>query len=116
MSVVPDRLNLSVWKDTTFQATLTYYTDDTGVTLRNLTGYTALMEIKDTPTGSVIATWSTANGLIVLGGSLGTITITVPATTVAGYTWRSGVYDLLITSPSGFVDALLFGSFTITGY
>jgi len=75
-----------------------------------LTGYTADMQIRQTITSSTILyEASTGNGAIVMGGTAGTITLTIPAATTAAFTWNRGVYDLNLTSPGGVVTRLLQG-------
>ena len=77
----------------------------------NLTGYSAVMQIRQTPQSTTAYyTGSTANGNIVLGGTAGTITLTIPATTTSAFTWVRGVYDMTLTSPTGVVTRLLQGS------
>ena len=83
--------------------------------LVNLTGYTADMQFRVSPYAtSILYEASTANGAIVLGGATGTITITIPAVTTTGFTFRQAVYDLKMTSPGGVVTRLLAGSVTVS--
>lgn len=80
----------------------------------NLTSYTAAMQVRDTACGQTkILEATTANSKIVLGGALGTITITVSATDTAALPVGEFVYDLELTL-SGTVTRLLAGSFTVT--
>jgi hypothetical protein len=57
---------------------------------------------------------STANGAIVLGGTAGTITLTIPASATAGFTWIKGVYDMNLTSSGGIVTRLLQGTVVVS--
>ena len=76
----------------------------------DVTGYTADMQIRQTIASSTILyEASTANGAIVMGTTDGTITLTIPATDTANFTWNRGVYDLNMTSPTGVVTRLLQG-------
>ena len=60
--------------------------------------------------GSVlVAELSTAAGGIALGGSAGTITLTMSATQTAALEPANARYDLLLTSGGGQVTALLAG-------
>jgi hypothetical protein len=52
---------------------------------------------------------TTGNGRIALGGSAGTITLTISATDTAALTAGRGVYDLELVSGSGIVTRLLQG-------
>lgn len=64
----------------------------------NLTGYTARMQIRPNVNSStVLFEANTTNGYIVLGGSAGTITLTIPAADTATFTFARAVYDLELT-------------------
>ncbi len=80
----------------------------------NLTGYTAFMDVTD-DNGAVIVQLNTTNGRIVLGGALGTLTLTLPATVTAAL--PSGVYkyDLFANSADSppVITRLIYGSFVV---
>lgn len=78
----------------------------------NLTGYTAQLQIRQYAPGGTLLYDASAN--LVLGGVNGTITLIIPAATTAGFTWFSGVYDLILTDSSGNVYRLLQGTVTVT--
>lgn len=81
----------------------------------DLTGFSASLQIRQTPqSATVLYAGSTANGNIVLGGTDGTITLTIPATTTSSFSWLRGVYDLILTSSGGIVTRLLQGSVTVS--
>lgn len=63
----------------------------------NLTGFTALMQFRETAKSTVILL--DASQYIVLGGAAGTIVLTIPATVTATIDWNAAVYDLELTSP-----------------
>lgn len=88
----------------------TWFTSD-GVTPRDLTGYTAKLQVRPTAGGAVILTADSTAGTITLGGAQGTIQLAVPAATTAALTgWSSAVYDLLLTAPGpGAVTRLVEG-------
>jgi hypothetical protein len=68
----------------------------------DLTGCSAEMHIREkleSPT--ILMTLSVANGRIVLGGVLGTVTLRITDEDTATIAWKSGVYDLRLTFPSG---------------
>jgi hypothetical protein len=77
----------------------------------DLTGYTANMQIK----AYALATSALydASGDITLGGPAGTVTLTIPASATETFTWWQGVYDMLLTDPSGNVTRFLSGSVTV---
>jgi hypothetical protein len=78
----------------------------------DLTGYTANLQIRPFALSTTILYDASSN--IVLGGTAGTITLTIPATATAGFTWWNGVYDLILTSSAGVATRLLQGSVTVT--
>lgn len=115
MSLNPGKHNFSIWRGATFKVTLTLRVGDATSALRDLTGYSALLEIKDRSGGTVIYTLSTTNGRIALGGVTGTIELLIPAADTAVIAWDSGVYDLTITSATGHTDPILYGGFSVRG-
>ena len=83
--------------------------------LINLTGYTAKMQVRRNPASDeVLLEASTTNGRIALGGSAGTITLTLSATVTAAITWSRGKYDLELTARNGVVTRLLEGEITVS--
>jgi tRNA threonylcarbamoyladenosine modification (KEOPS) complex Pcc1 subunit len=96
----------------TFSQVITY--KESGVAV-NLTGYTARMQVRSTlESATTVVELTTANGRIALGGTAGTITLTISATDTAGLTAGRGVYDLELVSGSGIVTRLLQGVATIS--
>lgn len=107
MSVTPASINFSLYQGATFSEPVTLK-DSSGTPL-DLTGYSARLqarrEISDTT--PVFSLDSTTGG-IVLGGTAGTITLSMPAAATAalpvdwdGEYW---VHDLLLTDGSGNVQ------------
>ena len=96
----------------TYSQVITY--KEAGVAV-NLTGYTARMQVRATlESASTLVELTTANSRITLGGSAGTITLTISATDTAALTAGRGVYDLELVSGSGIVTQLLQGVATIS--
>lgn len=89
---------LHLYQGATVDRTLTW--ENEAGTPYDITGWTAKMEIREREGGTVYATLTTTDGTIVLGGVAGTIRLLVDAATTAAWTWKSGVYDLLLTNPS----------------
>lgn len=91
-------------------------TSDGGTTPMNLVGYTALMQVRRThatPTvllelGSVLPKTG-----IAINGVLGKINIEVDEAITATLPAVSAVYDLVITSPTGYAIRLLEGKFIV---
>lgn len=78
----------------------------------NLTGYTATMQIR--PYALAPTVNYDASGDIVLGTINGAIALTIPAADTEGFTWWTGVYDLLMTSAGGQVTRLLSGNVSVS--
>ena len=96
----------------TFSQLITY--KEAGVAI-NLTGYTARMQVRATlESATTVVELTTANGRIALGGTAGTITLTISATDTAALASGRGVYDLELVSGSGIVTRLLQGVATIS--
>lgn len=77
----------------------------------DLTGYTATLQIKPYPLATAIL--YDASGNITLDGPTGIITIDIPAATTGGFTWWTGVYDLLLTGIDGTVTRFAQGNVTV---
>lgn len=97
----------------TFGQTLTL--KDSSDTLINLTGYTsAEMDLRETPeSSSEVLTLTTANSRIALGGSAGTVTLSIAAADTANLTAGDGVFDLEVVDGSSRVYRILEGTYTI---
>jgi hypothetical protein len=95
------RLNL-VWRDA----------DNNPV---DLTGYVARMQVRSSYSDpEVQLNLSTENGAIVLGDTLGTITITGSATSTDDIKVRAGVYDVEVQASDGTVTRLVQGKVRIS--
>lgn len=99
------RYNIVVERGATFDRTLTWYTDLAQQVPKNLTGYTAAMEIRKSPGETVILTLATGSG-ITLGGTLGTIAILITVTQTNALAAGRYRYDMLLIS--GTVKTRLF--------
>lgn len=96
----PGALDLTIQQGATYKLILTW--KDSSGTPIDLTNYVALMDVAPLEGGGAnLASWGTVSGEIVLGGSAGTITLTLPPATTAAYTWTSGNYDLKMTNSVG---------------
>ena len=99
----------------TFGKTLTL--KDSSGALVNLTGYSAAeMDLRyNADDSSEIITLTNSNSRIALGGSAGTVTLSISATDTGNLSVGDGVYDLKITSGSGDVFRILEGTFSVRG-
>ena len=97
----------------TFGQTLTL--KDSSDTVINLTGYaSAEMDLRETPdSSSELLTLTTANNRIALGGSAGTVTLTITASDTANLTEGDGVFDLEVVDGSARVYRILEGTYSV---
>ena len=109
MATVPYTFTLV--KGKTFQETLLLQ-QGPGVSAPavNLTGYSAKMQVRSAKGASTaLLELSTENGRIVTTPLEGRIDLTVSETDLRALSFSSGVFDLVIKSPSGVVDVILSG-------
>jgi len=107
--------DLTIEQNATFQISVFWTTSTTPPVPINVTGYTAKMQIRPAvgdPT--VLATLTTSNGGIIMGDTDGKITLYMSDSTTLAFTWVTGVYDLDVVSPTGFVTRLLEGNVTVS--
>lgn len=110
--MIPGNHDIIMPKGSTFTKTFTYKIGNNPV---NLTGYTARMQGRQSHTSSsAVLDLTTANSKIVLGGTAGTITLSLSAAETAAVTQSSLVYDLELVSGGGEVTRLLEGSIILT--
>ena len=102
--------HMKLEQGSTFGLTITY--KDSNGTAINLTGYSARMQMRRTYEDSALIELTTDNGRITLGGSAGTVTLTIAAGDTAALPSVEGVYDLELVS-GDIVDKLLAGTFTV---
>lgn len=106
------RFDITVEQGSTFNLQLAYKTP--AGTPVNLTNFTARMQIRaDYCSSNWVANCTTENGGIVLGGSAGTIVVSIPATTTEWIEAGQYVYDLELVSGSA-VTRLIEGRATVT--
>ena len=92
----------------------------TGATLAtstpvNLTVCTARAQVRESvESDTVLLELTTDNGHIELGGPDGSIRLLISATDTAALNWTSGVYDLEVEFPNGYVVRLLHGSVSVS--
>ena len=103
-------LNLVADQGATYTQRLTWKIDGNPV---NLTGYTARMKVKNIVRNVEVISITSSSG-IALGGSAGTIDLTVSATDMTKVVAGKYSYDLELVSPGGVVTRLVKGTFTVT--
>jgi len=83
----------------------------------NLTGYTGDMQVRSTAGSTIILEATTSNtnpasqGVMTLGGTLGTVNVTIPAVLIT--TPGNYLYELKLVDPSGVISKPLGGQFVI---
>ncbi len=104
--------NLTIERGATYTQRLTW--KDPAGTAINLTGYTARMQLRPRIGGPVLIELTTENGRIALGGSAGTIDLTIAAADTTTLPTSTVKYDLELISAGGLVYRLIEGAVTIT--
>lgn len=113
--MMPGLYDFTIEQGCTFGRTLTW-TNSSNAPV-DLSGYSADMQVLQLtgPSGGAsVLDLSTINGLIVLGGTNGTVTMTVPFTTTANLTPGTYQYQLTLTSISGVVTDFMEGLVLVT--
>lgn len=108
----PGSLDFLMPKGSTFSRTLTWKISGSAV---DLTSYTARMQARTSHVSTTtVLELTTANSKIVLGGTAGTITLTVSAADTAAITQSSLAYDLELVSAGGVVTRLVEGQIVLS--
>lgn len=108
--------NTTIDQGSTFSLTVTY--KDASDTAVNLTGWTARMQIRETPSSaSTILTSTGGSPTITVTNTnfaTGVIVFTVSATNTASITVPVAYYDIEVESPTGLVKRILQGRLAIS--
>jgi hypothetical protein len=114
MSAPAGIYNIVADQGATFARQLTW--KDTAGAPVDLTAYTARMQLRTAidATGAAVLELTTENNRIVLGGTAGTIDLTVAATAMAAVAASTYVYDLELVDGS-VVTRLVQGTFELRG-
>lgn len=108
--MTPGKVNFVCPQGSTFTRTLTYKINDAPV---NLTGYNARLQVREYHySDDFIASLTDTSG-ITMGGSAGTITVSMAASATENFVSGDYVYDLEIVT-GGTVTRLIEGKFTVT--
>jgi hypothetical protein len=91
-----------------------YWLESDQATPVNLSAWaSAAMQVRS-EAGALLASFTTTDASITLGGSAGTITLLAAPSVTTGWAFGAGVYDLQMTDGGGDVVTLLAGLFTVT--
>jgi hypothetical protein len=105
MSAPAQTYDITADQGATYSVVITY--KNSNGTPINLTNYTARMQLRASYASAAAAlTLTTENGRIVLGGALGTITLTVAASTMETLEAKTYVYDLELVDGSTVIRLL----------
>lgn len=110
--LLPGKHNFQVYRGDSFDQQLTRYTDEARTTPRDLTGYTARMQLRNAISNEVEHELTTENGGITLGGVAGTVDLHIDKADMAGLN-ADNLYDLEFTDSSDKTRTLLVGSFVV---
>lgn len=115
MTVEAAELALIADQGATFTRTITYETGATFETTApvDLTGWTARMQIRRTPSGPDLLLSLTQAAGLTLGGTAGTVAITITAAQTAALPTGEQVYALDLIDGAGRVYKLLRGRLTV---
>lgn len=108
-------INIEVEEDTDFNLELDYVDPSTGLPI-DITSYSAELYIERAmgDNGSIITLLSSA-GQIVIGGTSGVVSFTIPASATKGMGQFLGFYNLFLINPTGTVRTKLTkGFFTVS--
>lgn len=111
--------NYNVSIDRGFDWMLTLTWKDPNGNPYDLTGYSAAMKIRPAYADQTSVVYASLSSIgpspeITLGGSAGTITLSLTGAATAAILPGSSVYDLRLTSPSGATTKLLEGIVSVT--
>lgn len=112
--LLPGKHNFQVYRGDSFDQQITRYTDEAKTSPKDLTGYTARMQIRDKTDNSVAHELTTENGGITLGGVAGTVDLHIDKADTATLP-QSNLYDLEFTDSSDKTRTLLVGTFSVVG-
>lgn len=107
----PGNYNIKFYRGTTLDIEVTYSINNVPV---NLSGYTATMDVRPSPSSSTLITQlTTENGGITLNQQTGLIEIFISADDSGNLPLGQFQYDLNIISSSDFVTKILKGAFVV---
>lgn len=113
-----DTFHIVIEEQCDFTTVFNYTNFSTGLP-NDLTGYRADMQIRSMYNGNFscnvvqLDLTSDTNGGIVLGGTAGTVTVTITNEQISNLLWDQGVYTLILINPQGNRTLLSKGFVTI---
>jgi hypothetical protein len=111
--ITPGTYDITLFQGADYDQTFTATQDGTAL---NWTGYSARMQVRDSSDATAtLLSLSTGGSGIVLGGTAGTIAVTVTNAQSAAIPAGSYAYDLELVSGGNQVTRLLQGAFNVVG-
>lgn len=110
--ISPGTYEITCWQGATYDKTFTI--TEAGVAL-NLTGFSSAMQVRSAADSTSTLLSLTSGSGITLGGTAGTVLVTISAAQSSAIPAGSYAYDLELTSGAGVVTRLLQGGFTVVG-
>jgi hypothetical protein len=107
--IQPAIYDIEAYQGATYTLNMTYKIDDV---LVDLTGYTAAMQVRSSPSSSTAVISVESGAGITLGGALGTIAVEVSATAMAAIVAKNYEYDFDLSSGDQ-VTRLIRGKFAV---
>ncbi len=104
--------SLTIEQYSTFKARFTWL--DKNKRAINLTGYTAVMQMRDAVGSPVLLELSTENGRIVITPTTGAVELSLTDEETGVLTFKSAIYDLVLISATGQATRLLEGKVTVS--
>ena len=104
------KYNITVEQGSTFNLN---FTIKTGTVVWDLTSYTARMQVRTSAGATDTLLSLTDSAGITLGGTAGTVAVTISAAATAALLTGRHVYDLEIASSAGEVWRVIEGKFTV---
>lgn len=104
--------NLIIEQYSTFKARFTWL--DKNKTAIDLTGYTAVMQVRDAVGSVVLIELNTENGRIAITPIAGAIELSLTDEETGALTIKSALYDLVLISSAGQATRLMEGKVTVS--
>jgi hypothetical protein len=105
---LPDQRNINFYEGSTYRQRFDVVDDQDRPVL--LTNFTAKLQIREEPGAAVLHEASSENGQLIVNGPDGTVTIDIPGSTIDGWEFESGMYDMFVISSAGKAYAIARGT------
>lgn len=108
----PGTYNITCFQGASFDRTFTVTQAGTAL---NLVGYSSALQVREAADSTAYLLSLTSGSGITLGGTAGTVLVTITSAQSSALDAGSYAYDLELTSSAGLVTRLLEGGFTVSG-